>query len=72
MINCNSCQHEEVEVNKFPCALCKTWSNWQIKHSTELLLKQLEIVIDHCNETGLKSGAGAVEEAIKLIKEGSE
>lgn len=34
-----------------------------------LLIEQLKIVADHCNETGLTAGAGAVEEAIKIIKE---
>ena len=67
---CENCLYEIVSFKQAPCITCgKKRSNW-VSNNIELLLKQLEIVIDHCNETGLKAGAGAVKEAIKLLKEG--
>lgn len=38
------------------------------KQESELLIKQLEIVIEHCEETGLKAGAGVIREAIIIIR----
>ncbi|MEK9207767.1 MAG: hypothetical protein AAB922_04745 [Patescibacteria group bacterium] len=72
MKKCKSCLHEKLVLVQYPCNLCdKTSSQWQ-DNGKGLLLQQLEIVIDHCNETGLKAGAGAVREAIKLIKEAGD
>lgn len=39
-----------------------------ISEARQLLIEQLKIVIEHCNETGLRAGAGAVGEAIKIIR----
>jgi len=32
------------------------------------LLTELEIIKDHCNDTGLKAGAGVIEEVIEILK----
>jgi hypothetical protein len=34
----------------------------------ESFMTQLEIVMDHCEETGLRAGAGTIREAIREIE----